>query len=486
MVAAEGEQQDCLKYCKSGTMVKVEQWGQEYLRSLAGDVAKETQKRFKESDADNKVDFSDLLFLIEVIVPYNMNHNSESEAVDFLMELDKIELVSNYTNDHNYERVCAYLLACAPYSADFEESQKAYLSAYTIYMKQKKHCQAIRVAMKMNDQTKYTEILTACKDPVERKQLGFLIGRQRAAIDPAVEIEDDLREIISNSKLSEHFKQLARDLDVLEPKTAEQTLKTHLEERKVAVEAVDSAKENLATTYVNGFVNAAFCKDLLMTVQEGDNWVHKNKDHGMMAASASLGMLMLWDIDQGLTEIDKYTNAQNEYIVAGSYIAIGIVNSGIQNECDPVYAILHEALIEPKTKQIAKIGALIGLSLTYAGSKREDLLEDFTPMILDPNNSIELQAIAALSIGLVFVGSCNEDAAQSILQTLMEREAKDLEHPFAKLFSLGLGLLFLGEEDLCEASLEACGVLGDENFAEYTKLVIDTMAYSGTGNVLKI
>lgn len=112
----------------------------------------------------------------------------------------------------------------------------------------------------------------------------------------------------------------------------------------------DSAKENLATTYVNGFVNAAFCKDLLMTVQDGDNWVHKNKDHGMMAASASLGLLMLWDIDQGLTDIDKFTSVQNEFIVAGAYIGIGIVNSGIQNECDPVYAILHEALENPNNR----------------------------------------------------------------------------------------------------------------------------------------
>lgn len=120
-------------------------------------------------------------------------------------------------------------------------------------------------------------------------------------------------------------------------------MKTHLEERKHA-EVADSAKENLATTYVNGLVNAAFCKDLLLTVEGGDNWVHKNKDHGMMAAAASLGLLMLWDIDQGLTDIDKYCNVQNEYIVAGAYIGIGIVNSGIQNECDPVYAILHEAL----------------------------------------------------------------------------------------------------------------------------------------------
>jgi 26S proteasome regulatory subunit N1 len=42
----------------------------------------------------------------------------------------------------------------------------------------------------------------------------------------------DLSKIISNEKLSEHFKSLARDLDVLEPKHPEQIFKTHLEERK--------------------------------------------------------------------------------------------------------------------------------------------------------------------------------------------------------------------------------------------------------------
>jgi len=61
------------------------------------------------------------------------------------------------------------------------------------------------------------------------------------------------------------------------------------------------------------------------------------------------------------------------------------------------------------------MGALIGLSLTYAGTQRQDLLDDFSPIILDSTNSIELQAVAALSIGLVYLGSCNEDATQSIL-----------------------------------------------------------------------
>ena len=57
---------------------------------------------------------------------------------------------------------------------------------------------------------------------------------------------------------------------------------------------------------------------------------------------------------------------------------------------------------------------------------------------------MELQACAALAIGLIYTGTRDEDAAQSILQSLGDKEEKDLESPFAPLFALGLGLLYLG------------------------------------------
>lgn len=41
---------------------------------------------------------------------------------------------------------------------------------------------------------------------------------------------------------------------------------------------VDSARQNLAASFVNGFVNAAFGKDKL--IMESKDWLHKNKDHG--------------------------------------------------------------------------------------------------------------------------------------------------------------------------------------------------------------
>lgn len=40
---------------------------------------------------------------------------------------------------------------------------------------------------------------------------------------------------------------------------------------------------NLASSFVNGFVNAAFGQDKLLT-EDGNKWLYKNKDHGKRLA----------------------------------------------------------------------------------------------------------------------------------------------------------------------------------------------------------
>lgn len=75
----------------------------------------------------------------------------------------------------------------------------------------------------------------------------------------------------------------------------------------------------------------------------------KNKDSGQIAAAASTGLLQLWDIDEGLETIDKYMESSEENIQAGSYLALGILNSGIKNDADAAYAILADKL-ESATK----------------------------------------------------------------------------------------------------------------------------------------
>ncbi|MPC72854.1 26S proteasome non-ATPase regulatory subunit 2 [Portunus trituberculatus] len=62
----------------------------------------------------------------------------------------------------------------------------------------------------------------------------------------------------------------------------------------------------------------------------------------MLSATASLGLILLWDVDGGLTQIDKYLYSSENFIKSGALLACGIVNSGVRNECDPALALLSD------------------------------------------------------------------------------------------------------------------------------------------------
>lgn len=59
-----------------------------------------------------------------------------------------------------------------------------------------------------------------------RKQLAFLLARQQTSFETD---NEEINDIMNNTKLSEHFKALARDLDIMEAKTPEDIYKSHLE-----------------------------------------------------------------------------------------------------------------------------------------------------------------------------------------------------------------------------------------------------------------
>lgn len=382
---------ESLKFVLAGTQRNLTDWGNEYLRSLAGEVSSEYNERFK-----NEQSTEELNFLVDIITPFCVQHKEEIEAVDLLMEVEQLHKITHLCTDDNYSRICLYLRSCAPFAADQEEMNNILTTTYKIYLKLGKYPEALLIAQKMDDADMIKEVMESCQDPVITKQLCLMLGRQRTNY----EMEDeDLFKIISYERLSEHFRSLARDLDTLEPKTPEQIFKSHLEEKKTEAK-IDSFKENLATTYCNGFLNAGYGTDKLMTVNADDEWIWKNKDSGMTAAAASLGLLHLWDIDEGFAKIDKYMESTNDLIRAGAYMAVGIINSGIKNDSDPVFALLGEHI--ESDNEYTKIGALMGLSFTYAGTAREDIMELISPIVLDGDSSIELASIAGLVLGLIF------------------------------------------------------------------------------------
>lgn len=50
-----------------------------------------------------------LLGLVRDICVYCLKHSAEAEACDLLMEIEKVELISELVSEDMYERVCLYL-----------------------------------------------------------------------------------------------------------------------------------------------------------------------------------------------------------------------------------------------------------------------------------------------------------------------------------------------------------------------------------------
>lgn len=175
MVAGEDEEShDALKYCLVGSRRNLVSWGHEYLRCLAGQIGSEYETRIEK---DENVD--DIIGLVDQIIPEFIDHNEEPEAVDLLLEVEKLSKLKDFTNNRNFARVCLYLLSCAPYAADTEEMTLTYQVTFDIYRKHKKYPEALRVAQKMNNMMLVRELMEECQDKVTLKQMAIMLGRQR-------------------------------------------------------------------------------------------------------------------------------------------------------------------------------------------------------------------------------------------------------------------------------------------------------------------
>ncbi|KAK6919638.1 RPN1, N-terminal [Dillenia turbinata] len=489
-MSAEGEQES-LKYRLLGSEGDIGSWGHEYVRNLAGEIAQEYTKRQGE---DASID--DLMDLVQQIVAFHMKHNAEPEAVDLLMEVEDLELLIEHVDSTNFKRTCLYLTSSAKYLPGPDDTLVLDI-AYMIYLKFEEYPRALQIALFLDNLGYVRQLFTSCDDMLQKRQFCYILARHGVAfvLDEDMVADDSERElmqdIINNMKLTEGYLTLARDIEVMEPKSPEDIYKAHLlDGRASAGASVDSARQNLAATFVNAFVNAGFSQDKLMTVPSeassgasSGNWLFKNKEHGKASAAASLGMILLWDVDSGLAQIDKYFHSNDNHVIAGALLGVGIVNCSIKNDCDPALALLGDYL--DREDPSIRIGAIMGLGVAYAGTQNEVVRHKLIPILGDAKAPLDVIAFTAISLGLVYVGSCNEDIAQAIIFALMERSESELGEPLTRFLPLGLGLLYLGKQESVDATAEVSKTF-NEKIKKYCDMTLLSCAYAGTGNVLKV
>lgn len=479
MAYGKENSRDTLKYRLLGERGDIEYWGHEYVKHLAMEIGQEYREVITESSNIN----SELSKLIDEVLRFFLDHNAEPDAVDLLICTEQMpRMIDALKESDDIDRVCLYVLSCVPFEA-YPDDTVLLKTVHTIYRSRSKFPEALSVSIRMNSPEMIKEDFDSCSDPSIKKQLAFMLARQRIPVDVASE---ELQSIFNNSILSKQFQNLAKELEILEPKVPEDIYKSHLQDSLRVPVKMDTARQNLASVFVNAFVNTAFCKDKLMNAgcpeaQESNSWIYKTKESGLISAVASIGALNLWNVDQGLNELDKYLESENVFIKSGALLGIGLLHTNIRNESDPAWALLREHL-ESDDEHI-KSNALLGLALAYGGSGRADIAETLLPLIGD--SSVTVASMAALALGHVFVGTCEGEVASCIIQTMMERDAFDLNKPVARFLCLGLALLFTGKHEASEAIVETLRCI-EHPIGQDAIVLVQACAFAASGNVLKI
>lgn len=229
MTFSDDDLQDTLKYRLLSPTSDIGSWGHEYVRHLALQIGEVYGKRILADEPTNE-----LVDLAITLVPLFLKSNAEADAVDLMSELEIIDQLPKFVDENTYARVCLYIVSMVNLLT-YPDNETFLKTAHDIYMEYKQFTQAMVLAIRLNDTNLITADFDKATDPALKKQLAFLIARQRIVFDLNGTSEvDQIVECLSNHKLSEHFKFLGKELNVLEPKTIDDIYKPHLESSRVA------------------------------------------------------------------------------------------------------------------------------------------------------------------------------------------------------------------------------------------------------------
>ncbi|KAK8714824.1 hypothetical protein V6N13_042171 [Hibiscus sabdariffa] len=459
-MSAEGERES-LKYKLLDSEGNIGSWGHKYVRNLAGEITQE----YKERSEDINFPIDDILNLVEQIVAIHMKHNAEPEAVDILMEVDELhsDVLTGNVDSTNFWRTCLYLISAARFLPE-DDRRLALGIACTIYLEAEEFANALQIALFLDDEEVFSVMILP---PMPCGILKKLLSQDRVE-----EVFTSCDDLLKKKQLCYIFAQHAHLLDG----------------HAGAGAGVYSAAQYLAATFVNAFVNAGFRQDKLMTVPPDSSgfWVFKSKEHAKISAAASLGMILLWDVDFRLPQMYNYICSNDNYVIAGALLGVGLVNCNVDKNFYRAFAVLRNYL--GNEDSAIRIGAIMGLGIAYAGAQENQIRRLLTAILKDGKETpLDVIAFTAISLGLVCVGSNNETAAQAIVDALMVRSESEMGEPLTRLLALGYGLLYLGQESLglglgLENTSKASKTV-NVKIRKYWDLTLLSCAYAGIGDV---
>ena len=421
-----------------GGYLNIKEWGHEYVKHISGNCI-----LYYEGKDVGIVDEQQVIKIVNVIVPYFLVNNAEIDAIDLLIEMDAItNLLDHAPNDPLIiQRIGLYLIKMAPLLPPPQD--KSVLTVlYKLYLPHD-----LSMSLIMAIKCRNIEFINHCfsvASPLVQQQLAFIIARDPFYTHP------DHTHILSNLHLNKYFLEFVKNLNLLEHKQPNDIYKSHLESRTI----LPGLSHQLATAITNGFLNIGYCTKADISAT----------DMTLLLQIASIGSINQWNPD-ALNLIDEYMYNENEFMSSGALLAIGLSTCKIRHPSDPTLALCQDQLTN--SSLLVRSSALMALGISYCGQHHQAAIECCLPFLMDPSVDPKCVDMAAISLGLICVGSMHSQVTEALLNLAMTTKSQWIV--------LALGLILLQQSSDADVVLEAL-----------PHPLLIGCAYCNTGNILKV
>ncbi|KAI5184925.1 26S proteasome regulatory subunit N1 [Nematocida homosporus] len=429
VISATSDSIDALNYRVEGGSTSLDIWGHQYIKKLSSDLITYHQNL-------GSLPAQRLSEVLKEVLHCLFQFNSEYDAIDLLLEIDKLEELPAYTDSDNFDRVASYLVPLLAY-LDQPVKMKAKSVLIDIYKKEKR---TIEYTTLLIETKRIEEIQTALQtaSPVDALQMACILSKHNLWLPVK---DKHIQSVIYGHHMARLNKYVADQLGL----TAD--------------------KDRGLGSFPEALAKASFAHEAIPE--------HDNKKTYKISSQAAKGLLYLWDQQRAMVEVEENLFAEDGYVRAASILALAVSSCRTRDENETVLAATREALSSHSTTQ--RLVLLEALALQYTGTARLDVYDLVKPFMQADQPEVSLFAIYVA--GSIFAGTADTEVLAESLQILVERPAAA---PFAKFALLGIALLFFQIGDAVEPMLELLQTAGAHAIS--LSILSRALAYFATGS----
>lgn len=420
--------------------------------------------------------------IVEKMLERCVKAGDVSLALGIALECRRLDLVEQILAQHPQQELFHFVLSCSVTLVANRSFRTRVLRSLARFIRQRPdpdHVALVKIVIQLDDDQMAVEMFKSVDDPALSLQIAFdlvasasqeLLAKSAAAFSHSPKpIHAKLVKVLSGVP--------SCDFEVTFLKRHNHVDVSALNRTKNAFDSRTSMFHS-AVSFQNAFLHVGTTADGFF--RSNIDWLGRASHWTKFTATAALGVIHRGNLTQGRRILQPYLpsgqgSAQSR---GGALYGLGLVFAGFGKE---VLSYLQQIITDVEAQEqsddqdVVLHGACLGISLAAMRTGNTEVYDKLREVLF--HDSAIAGEAAGLAMGLVMLGSRNQEAQEEMFRYAGETQHEKIQRSLA----MGIALLNYGKEEGSDGIIETL-MASQEAILRYGGCFTIALAYAGTGN----